>query len=74
MRLCSCARTAVGGTDEALTGPKVYVNGKPYNGELTDAKEFAQFVLTLASEAYFSTPSPTPSPSGSPSATPTPAP
>ena len=64
----------VGGTDEALTGPKVYVNGKPYNGELTDAKEFAQFVLTLASEAYFSTPSPTPSPSGSPSATPTPAP
>ena len=64
----------VGGTDEALTGPKVYVNGKPYNGELSDAKEFAQFVLTLASEAYFSTPTPTPSPSGSPAATSTPAP
>ncbi len=62
----------VEGTGEALTGPKVYVNGKPYNGDLTDAKEFAQFVLTLASEAYFSTPTPTAS--VGPSATPSPTP
>ena len=62
----------VEGTDAALTGPKVYVNGTPYNGDLTDAKEFAQFVLTLASEAYFSTPTPTPSvtPTTTPSPTP----
>lgn len=64
----------VEGTDAALTGPKVYVNGSPYNGDLTDAKEFAQFVLTLASEAYFSTPTPTPSPSATPTTTPSPAP
>ncbi|WP_458042345.1 MULTISPECIES: DsbA family protein [Bacteria] len=62
----------VAGTDAALTGPKVYVNGTPYNGDLSDAKEFAQFVLTLASEAYFSTPTPTPSvtPTTTPSPTP----
>jgi hypothetical protein len=64
----------VPGTDAVLTGPKVYVNGKPYNGELSDAKEFAQFVLTLASEAYFSTPTPTPSVSSSVSPSPTPTP
>lgn len=64
----------IGNTDEALTGPKVYVNGKPYNGDLTDAKEFAQFVLTLSSEAYFSTPTPTPATSATPSSTPSPTP
>jgi hypothetical protein len=64
----------VPGTDAVLTGPKVYVNGKPYNGELSDAKEFAQFVLTLASEAYFSTPTPTPTPSVSSSVSPSPTP
>lgn len=62
----------IGKSNEALTGPKVYVNGKPYNGDLTDAKEFAQFVLTLASEAYFSTPTPTPSPTVSATPSPTP--
>ena len=64
----------VGNSDEALTGPKVYVNGKPYNGDLTDAKEFAQFVLTLASEAYFSSPTPTPTPTTSVAPSPTPTP
>jgi protein-disulfide isomerase len=59
--------------DVALTGtPMVLVNGIPYVGALDDPKEFAQFVLTSASDAYYSTPTPTASPSGS--ATPTPAP
>ncbi len=50
----------------------VLVNGIPYVGALDDPKEFAQFVLTSASDAYYSTPSPTVSPSGT--ASPTPAP
>jgi protein-disulfide isomerase len=59
----------------ALTGtPTVLVNGVPYVGRLDDPKEFAQFVLTSASDAYYSTPSPTPTPSGSATPTPTPAP
>ena len=56
----------------------VLVNGEQYVGALDDPKEFAQFVLTSASDAYYSTPTPTatpsrratPTPSGS--ATPTP--
>lgn len=51
------------GTDaQKLTGtPTVLVDGKPYVGSLTDAKEFAQFVLMLSSDAYYkTTPSPTP--------------
>ncbi|WP_396667906.1 DsbA family protein [Microbacterium sp. R86528] len=51
----------------ALTGtPMVLVNGEPYMGELTDPKEFAQFVLTIASDTYYEeapTPTPTPTPS-----------
>jgi protein-disulfide isomerase len=59
--------------DVALTGtPMVLVNGIPYVGALDDPKEFAQFVLTSASDAYYSTPSPTASPSQT--ASPTPAP
>lgn len=59
--------------DVALTGtPMVLVNGIPYVGALDDPKEFAQFVLTSASDAYYSTPSPTVSPSAT--ASPTPAP
>lgn len=59
--------------DVALTGtPMVLVNGIPYVGALDDPKEFAQFVLTSASDAYYSTPSPTASPSET--ASPTPAP
>ncbi|MET0860195.1 MAG: thioredoxin domain-containing protein [Microbacterium sp.] len=48
----------------ALTGtPMVLVNGTPYVGALDDPKEFAQFVLTVASDAYYKeTPSPTPTP------------
>ena len=52
------------GTDGvALTGtPMVLVNGTQYVGKLDDPKEFAQFVLTVASDAYFKgTPTPTPS-------------
>ena len=42
--------------DVALTGtPMVLVNGEPYVGALDDPKEFAQFVLTIASDAYYST-------------------
>lgn len=58
------------GTDDvALTGtPMVLVNGQPYVGALDDPKEFAQFVLTVASDAYYEeTPSPTPTPSATPS-------
>jgi protein-disulfide isomerase len=61
------------GTDGvALTGaPMVLVNGVPYVGALDDPAEFAQFVLTLASEAFYKeTASPTPTPSATPSATP----
>ena len=62
-----------GTKDVALTGtPMVLVNGVQYVGALDDPKEFAQFVLTSASDAYYSTPTPTVTPS--PSVTPTPAP
>lgn len=46
----------------ALTGtPMVLVNGTQYVGKLDDPKEFAQFVLTIASDAYYeATPTPTP--------------
>lgn len=63
--------------DLALTGtPMILVNGTPYVGALDDPKEFAQFVLTIASDAYYResgqspTPTPTPTPSVSPTATP----
>ncbi len=49
--------------DIALTGaPMVLVNGMPYVGALDDPKEFAQFVLTIASDAYYKDASPTPTP------------
>ncbi len=51
------------GTDGvSLTGtPMVLVNGTQYVGALDDPKEFAQFVLTVASDAYYkATPTPTP--------------
>jgi protein-disulfide isomerase len=55
------------GTDDlALTGtPMVLVNGEPYVGALNDPKEFAQFVLTVASDAYYEE-TPTPSPTTTP--------
>jgi len=51
------------GTDgiALTTTPMVLVNGTQYVGKLDDPKEFAQFVLTIASDAYYkATPSPTP--------------
>ena len=49
---------------QKLTGtPTVLVDGKPYVGSVTDANEFAQFVLMLSSDAYYkATPSPVPTP------------
>lgn len=47
---------------QALTAtPTVLVNGTEYVGNMDDAKEFAQFVLTVDSNAYYSTATPTPS-------------
>jgi hypothetical protein len=56
----------------SLTGaPMVLVNGLPYVGALDDPKEFAQFVLTADSDAYYrSTQSPTPTATPEPTATP----
>lgn len=53
-----------GADGQKLTGtPTVLVDGKPYVGSMTDANEFAQFVLMLSSDAYYkSAPSPTPTP------------
>lgn len=45
--------------------PTILVNGVPYSGALDSPKEFAQFVLTLSSDAYtksLATPTPTPTP------------
>ncbi|MGP3534839.1 DsbA family protein [Microbacterium sp. RD1] len=83
----SFAAWARSATDRALNGipdtdgvalmgtPTILVNGTPYVGDLSDPKEFAQFVLTVASDAYYRTPTPTPTPSPSASAEePTPAP
>ncbi|GAA1994835.1 hypothetical protein GCM10009777_33370 [Microbacterium pumilum] len=53
--------------DVALTGtPMVLVNGTPYVGALDDPKEFAQFVLTIASDAYYQESEETPSPTATP--------
>lgn len=49
--------------DISLTStPMVLVNGMQYVGALDDPKEFAQFVLTVASDSYYKTASPTPTP------------
>jgi protein-disulfide isomerase len=46
-----------------LTGtPMILVNGEQYQGALDDPKEFAQFVLTTASDAYYNSPTATPTP------------
>lgn len=50
-----------------LTGaPMVLVNGLPYVGALDDPKEFAQFVLTIASDAYYKEASASPTPTATP--------
>ncbi|MFT4211698.1 MAG: thioredoxin domain-containing protein [Microbacterium sp.] len=59
------ALAGIPGTDGLkLTGtPLVLVNGQEYQGSLDDPKEFAQFVLTTASDSYYSgTASPTATP------------
>jgi hypothetical protein len=63
----------LGDTEATLTGPTVLVDGSPFVGDLADQKEFAQFVLTLASDAYYSTPTPTPTPSPTATTEPSPA-
>ncbi|MBS1699740.1 MAG: thioredoxin domain-containing protein [Actinobacteria bacterium] len=58
-----------GSKKEALSGaPTIVVNGQVYAGSLTDAAEFSQFVLSVASDSYYGSPSPTVTPS--PTATP----
>ncbi|WP_439591977.1 DsbA family protein [Microbacterium sp.] len=53
--------------DVVLTGaPMVLVNGMPYVGALDDPKEFAQFVLTIASDAYYKEASASPTPTATP--------
>ena len=60
----------VGSDDLVLTAaPMIVVNGEAYVGALDDPSEFSQFVLTVASDAYYATASPTPS--ASPTAEPT---
>ncbi|WP_295014145.1 thioredoxin domain-containing protein [uncultured Microbacterium sp.] len=50
-----------------LTGaPTIVVNGQTYAGSLTDAAEFSQFVLSVASDAYYGSAAPTPTPTPTP--------
>ncbi len=61
------AVSGIEGTDLALTGtPMVVVNGQQYVGDLADAAEFNQFVLTSASGAYQKAQTATPSPTATP--------
>lgn len=54
----------------ALTGtPMILVNGQPYAGALDNPKEFAQFVLTISSDAYYKSADPTPTMTPSPTKT-----
>lgn len=60
-----------GTKDTTLTGTTmILVDGQPYVGALDDPQEFAQFVLTLSSDAYYNTPSPTPTSTTTPSPSP----
>ncbi|GAA1139050.1 MULTISPECIES: thioredoxin domain-containing protein [Microbacterium] len=60
----------VGSDDLVLTAaPMIVVNGEAYVGALDDPAEFSQFVLTVASDAYYestATPTPTPTPTATP--------
>jgi len=58
----------VGTEDLALsTAPMVVIDGQTYVGALDSPAEFSQFVLTVASDAYYAkNPAPTPSPSTTP--------
>lgn len=44
------------------SAPMVVVNGQAYVGALDNPAEFSQFVLTVASDAYYATANPTPTP------------
>ncbi|MBS1907251.1 MAG: thioredoxin domain-containing protein [Actinobacteria bacterium] len=56
-----------GSKKAALTGaPTIVVNGQVYAGSLTDAAEFSQFVLSVASDSYYGTPGPTVTPTPTP--------
>ncbi|WP_311244500.1 thioredoxin domain-containing protein [Microbacterium sp. WCS2018Hpa-23] len=61
----------VGSDDLVLTAaPMIVVNGEAYVGALDDPSEFSQFVLTVASDAYYATESPSPTPTPTPTTTP----
>ncbi|MFJ4999613.1 DsbA family protein [Microbacterium sp. NPDC088619] len=65
----------VGSDDLVLTAaPMIVVNGEAYVGALDDPSEFSQFVLTVASDAYYATETPTPAPTPAPTETTEPAP
>ncbi|GAA5152597.1 hypothetical protein GCM10025768_20810 [Microbacterium pseudoresistens] len=58
-----------GSDDLVLNGaPMIVVNGQAYAGALDDPAEFSQFVLSIASDAYYSTPKPTQTPTETPAA------
>lgn len=62
-----------GSDDLVLTSaPMIVANGEAYVGALDDPAEFSQFVLTVASDAYYETATPTPAPSAEPTETPAP--
>jgi len=64
-----------GTNDLTLTGtPMVVVNGQQYVGDMSDAAEFSQFVLTSASGAYYKSQTATPTPTATVVPTPTVAP
>ncbi|MGF3056865.1 DsbA family protein [Microbacterium sp. YY-01] len=61
-----------GSEELTLNGaPMIVINGQAYVGSLSDPTEFAQFVMSVASDAYYSTPDATATPT--PEATTTPA-
>ncbi|MEV4668140.1 DsbA family protein [Microbacterium sp. LWO12-1.2] len=61
-----------GSDDLVLTSaPMIVANGEAYVGALDDPSEFSQFVLTVASDAYYQeTATPTPAPTATPTETP----
>lgn len=61
-----------GSKDLVLTSaPMIVVNGEAYVGALDDAGEFSQFILSVASDAYYDS-EPTPTPTATPTPTTTP--
>jgi len=59
------------GSDDLVlaSAPMIVANGEAYVGALDDPAEFSQFVLTVASDAYYKaneTPTPTPTPTPAP--------